>query len=281
MIINQKQMDEINAVQYEIFKAFHSVCEQLRLRYYLVHGSALGALRHHGFFPMDDDIDVAMPRHDYDILMKEGQQYIGNKYFVQSYLSEVDYPLVFGKIRDKETAFIQPVLSNFNVNQGIYIDVFPIDNYPVSNTKINLLKRKSWFSRLRVEMRFKFERKTSFKSKLFETIALMVFPSWKKARNVFCSTYDKVPYTGIVIVRGGKRKEVGMPFELFGKPTKIVFEGIESYIPERISDYLELIYGDYMNYEPMGKDMVSESEVKISADIFDTKKPYTAFIGKS
>ena len=113
MIVNQKQMDEINTVQYEIFKAFHKVCSELGLKYYLVHGSLLGALRHKGFFPMDDDIDVAMPRRDYDILMTEGQKMMDNRFFVQSHFSEHDYPMLFGKVRANDTAFIQPVLKRF------------------------------------------------------------------------------------------------------------------------------------------------------------------------
>lgn len=278
MVIDQKKMDEMNAIQLEIFRAFHNVCEQLGLKYYLVHGSLLGALRHQGFFPMDDDIDVAMPRKDYDILMKEGQKLISNKYFIQSNLSEPDYPLVFAKVRDNGSAFIQPILRNFAVNQGIYIDIFPIDNYPVNKCQQQYLKRLGWLYNLRVNMRFHPERKTNLKSRLFHLFATIVSPSWKKARDRYNKLYSSCHYTGRVIVRGGKGVEVGIPFELFGKPSKIKFEDIESYAPEKTSDYLTLIYGDYMNYEPMGRDMVSDTEVKISAEILDTEKPYTEYI---
>ena len=130
MIITEQQMHDINMIQKEIFKSFINVCDQLRLKYYLVHGSLLGAVRCGGFFPFDDDIDVAMPRKDYDVFFSMGHALLRKGLFAQSVQSEPSYPLVFGKIRDSNTAFIQPVLKRVNVNKGIYIDVFPLDNYP-------------------------------------------------------------------------------------------------------------------------------------------------------
>lgn len=280
MVINQQQMDEINAVQYHIFKEFHNVCKELRLRYYLVHGSLLGALRHKGFFPMDDDIDVAMPRKDYEVFIRQGQKIIDKRFFIQSYLSEQDYPLVFSKVRANDTAFIQPVLQNFNVNQGIYIDVFPIDNYPVNKLSLTWLRLKGWIYGLRTSERLSLQIDNSVAVRLMAILSRILQPSWHNARNKYCELYNKVSDTGNVIVRGGKVKEVGIPFSLFGTPNHIQFEDINSYAPNNTDNYLKLIYGDYMNYEPMSKDMVSENEVRISAEIVDVSKSYKEYIKK-
>ncbi len=270
-------MDEINAVQYDIFKAFHSVCEKLSLKYYLVHGSLLGALRYQGFAPMDDDIDVAMPRKDYDILMEQGQKYFDDRFFVQSHLSEREYPLLFGKIRANNTAFIQPVLKNCNVHKGIYIDIFPIDNYPANNYTLKKLKFIEGILARRVNRRLNNSISPSFRLKLTNTLWRIVLPSWDWSRDKLCALYRDVKPSGMVIVRGGKAKEVGIPFSLFGEPVKIKFNEIDSYAPNNTDAYLTLIYGDYMNYEPMGRDMVSSSEVKISADIVDVQKSYRSY----
>ncbi len=277
MVINKQQMDEMNAVQYEIFKAFHSVCEQLNLKYYLVHGSLLGALRYQGFFPMDDDIDVAMPRKDYDELMTKGQELIDKKFFIQSHLSDKEYPLVFGKVRANGTAFIQPVLKKCNVHKGIYIDVFPIDNYPTD--KVQLRRILFWQTLLgrRVGGKLNMGVTPTLKSRFVQAVLKVFMPSWSNAIAKLSDIYKNVPDTGKVIVRGGKGKEVGIPFRLFGEPKHIKFEELESYAPEKTADYLQLIYGDYMHYEPMGKDMVSDNEVKISADILDCHKSYKEF----
>ncbi|MCR5696849.1 MAG: LicD family protein [Marinilabiliaceae bacterium] len=270
-------MDEINAVQYEIFKSFHSVCERLKLKYYLVHGSLLGALRYQGFFPMDDDIDVAMPRKDYDVLMSQGQTLIDKKYFIQSHLSDKDYPLVFAKIRANDTAFIQPVLKNCKVHKGIYIDVFPIDNYPTDRIQQKKIKFKRAFLSRRVTSILNMEKTSTLKTKCIQVVLKVLIPSWRKAVAKFSDIYKNVSPTGFVVVRGGKKNEIGIPFELFGEPTKIKFEELVSYAPEKTEDYLQLIYGDYMHYEPMGKDMVSDNEVKISADIVDCHKSYKEY----
>lgn len=280
MIINKKQMDEINAVQYDIFKEFHNVCEKLGLKYYLVHGSLLGALRHKGFFPMDDDIDVAMPRKDYEVFIRQGQAVMKKKFFIQSYLSEKEYPLVFSKVRVDGTAFIQPVLQNCNVNQGIYIDVFPIDNYPTSKYSLKWLRIKGWIYGLRTSERLSFQKDDSITIRLITLLSKVLQPSWRHARNKYCELYNKVPDTGMVIVRGGKTKEVGIPFSLFGTPSHIQFETINAYAPNNTDTYLNLIYGDYMNYEPMGKDMVSDNEVNISAEIVDVNKSYKEYFKK-
>ncbi len=280
MVVNQKQMDEINAVQYKIFKEFHNVCEKLGLNYYLVHGSLLGALRHKGFFPMDDDIDVAMPRKDYEVFITQGQDVIGNNFFIQSYLSEKDSPLVFSKVRANGTAFIQPVLQHCNVNQGIYIDVFPIDNYPTSKCSLKWLRVKGWIYGLRASERLLFQKDDSITVRLITLLSKVLQPSWRHARNKYCELYNKIPDTGLVIVRGGKQKEVGISSTYFGKPTHIQFADINSFAPESIEDYLKLIYGDYMNYEPMGKDMVNDHEVKISAEIVDVNKSYREYLDK-
>lgn len=278
MIINKKQMGEINSVQYEIFKAFHFACIKLNLKYYLVHGSLLGALRHQGFFPMDDDIDVAMFRKDYDILVTKGQKYLGNRFFIQSNYSEKDYPLIFGKIRAHNTAFIQPVLNNCDVHKGIYIDIFPIDNYPTNKWKKKILKIKGYLYYGRIIGKLNFGRKKTIKTKIREFIYTLLMPCWETARNKLCNLYSNVKPTGLVIVRGGKANEVGISSELFGEPVNIKFEDLESYAPNKTEKYLELIYGDFMNYEPMGKYMVSENEVKISADIIDVNKSYKEYI---
>lgn len=280
MIVNQQQMSEINAVQYEIFKDFHSACEQLNLKYYLVHGSLLGALRHDGFFPMDDDIDVAMPRKDYEIFIRQGQNVINCNYFIQSYLSEENYPLVFSKMRANNTTFIQPVLKKLGVNQGIYIDIFPIDNFPVNKGCLRRLQLKSLIFGLKTSEKLAVHDDKTFIAKTIKLISRVVLPSWKYARNVFCELYNDVPETGYVIVRGGKQKEKGIPADLFGNPTPIKFEDISAYAPERKEEYLHLIYGDYLNYEPMGKDMVNDHEVKISAEIIDVHKSYKEYLEK-
>ena len=97
--MKQISLEKAKHLQIDILKDFISLCRKLNLRYFVVHGTLLGALRYNGFFPMDDDIDVAMPREDYDLFIQKGQKYLPEDLFIQSVESEKEYPLAFSKIR--------------------------------------------------------------------------------------------------------------------------------------------------------------------------------------
>lgn len=277
MNISQEEMNDINKIQLDIFKDFVNVCEQLNLKYYAVHGTLLGALRCEGFFPFDDDIDVAMPRKDYDILIKEGQKLLKDNYFIQSNETEKEYPLTFAKIRDNNTAFIQPVLNNFNVNKGIYIDIFPIDNFPTNKLKqkIIVLKEKILSARVVKEMKVK-DRSTL--KKLISSISTIFYPNINKATTKRSNLYKKEKFNGNCIVYGGKVSEKNIPFSLFGDGTTLKFEDLSISVPSNYKEYLKIIYGDYTTYSPSAKYMVGDNLVEISADIYDTKKSYKEYV---
>ena len=180
MYLTLDEVQKMNAVQLEIFKEFVKVCKKLDLKYYMAHGSLLGTLRYEGFFPFDDDIDLLMPRKDYDRLLKEGQALLPSKYFVQSCKTEKEYPLAFAKIRDSETAFIQPVMENFNVNMGIYIDIFPLDYYPENKFTQKYLVFINKVYSLRINLKMNYEEKQPILKNLLRGISVLLCPSWEK-----------------------------------------------------------------------------------------------------
>lgn len=274
--ITQLQMNEINHVQLNIFKDFIKVCDKLNIKYYAVHGTLLGALKYGGFFPFDDDIDVAMMREDYDKFISEGQTHLKKGLFIQSSRTEIDYPLSFAKIRDENTAFIQPILDGFDVSKGIYIDIFPIDNYPnngIKLKKINLIER---FYSIRVNTRF-ISVKRNLKQRIASRIIKMISPSWHKASIKLSEVYKSQINTGKVIVYGGKKSEINIPLDWFGEGIEMKFEDISIRVPSMYEKYLRQIYGDYKCYSPSAKLMVSDKEVKISARVYDVNKSYIEY----
>lgn len=111
-----------------ILKAFDKTCREHGLRYYLEDGTLLGAVRHGGFIPWDDDVDIMMPRPDYERLIRHSREWLPEPYEFVCFENDPKYPLQFGKVQDASTTLIErPHLYYLG---GAYIDIFPIDGVP-------------------------------------------------------------------------------------------------------------------------------------------------------
>lgn len=129
-----KEIRKYQLQELEILREFRKFCDQFHLRYYLTAGTLLGAVRHQGFIPWDDDIDIAMPRRDYNMLQKLAGK-IPAGYFLQCAQTEPNFPYYFSKMRKDHTTVSEPILETIPMHQGIYIDIFPLDYCP-DNDKI-------------------------------------------------------------------------------------------------------------------------------------------------
>lgn len=278
MKLTYDQVREMNDVQIEIFKVFTRICQKLNLKYYMVHGSLLGAYTRGSFFPFDDDIDVAMPRKDYDILMDKGNEFVPEGYFIQSCETEPNFPLAFGKIRKSDTAFIQPMFKNLNVNMGMFIDVFPIDNYPGSILKVKGFTIREAVLRARISTKLFYSEALPVWRKVSRCISVLLCPSWNKAVKKRADLYRKVSRDGRVIIIGGKPNERGIPEEWFGNGTNVTFEGVSVTIPSKADIYLKHIYGSYENHNPVQRYMNKDNTLTVTASVVDAHKSYISFI---
>lgn len=129
----------LQLAELEILDAFVRVCEKFGLRYYLVGGSLLGAVRHQGFIPWDDDIDVAMPREDYDRFADVAALELGPRYFYQCPETDPHYFLTYAKVRKNGTEVYEERFKNARFHKGIFIDIFPLDFCPKPGLICHLL----------------------------------------------------------------------------------------------------------------------------------------------
>lgn len=125
----------VQEVELDILTKFAEACDKLGLTYFLDGGTLLGAVRHEGFIPWDDDVDVGMPRKDYEEFLKHGQVLLGDDYFLQTTKTDPAYPGLFAKIRKNGTRFIEWNQRNLKMNKGIYIDIFPYDKLPMEGRR--------------------------------------------------------------------------------------------------------------------------------------------------
>ena len=125
-------VEKLKAYEVKILDKFVSICKKNNLNYYLAYGTLLGAIRHKGFIPWDDDIDVYMKAEDYykfKEIMKENPV---DGYFYQSLETEKYYSLSFAKLRMNNTSVVEKKLAEEKIHNGIYIDIFPLLPYPNS-----------------------------------------------------------------------------------------------------------------------------------------------------
>lgn len=266
MNLTLEQIKQLNAIQLDIFKEFIDICSKLNLTYFMIHGSLLGTVMHEGFFPFDDDIDIAMPREDYKKLEKYANELLPEHIFFQTCVTDQEYPLIFGKMRDKRTQFIQPALKNFNVEKGIYIDVFPIDYYPNNKQKQMILDFADKIYKLRIGQKIYKGTKQNIFKKTIREIMCVFCPSWKTAVKKRSLLYANFKKSDKLIIVGGKQHEKGIPCEWFETSQHLSFEDVDVLCPKLISDYLTCIYGDYQNFNPAKEYMNKDGTVTVSAN---------------
>ena len=134
-----------------ILEALDKVCREHGLTYYITDGTLLGSVRHKGFIPWDDDIDIAMPREDYDKLISNAKEWLPERYNIVTHEYDENYPKYFAKMEDRDTTLVERFFLGYV--GGIYIDMFALDAVPDSKLrrnlhfyKFNLVRRLLYFA---------------------------------------------------------------------------------------------------------------------------------------
>lgn len=127
--IDNNTLKKLHDIEIEILSEIIRICNKHNIKYFLIGGTLLGAVRHKGFIPWDDDLDIGMMRDDYNKFIKYGIKEINDKYFIHCNSTDPNYWLPFIKVRKNNTTFVEELLKNSKVlHNGIFVDIFPIDN---------------------------------------------------------------------------------------------------------------------------------------------------------
>lgn len=262
------KLEEVQSKVIDILLNFHHFCEENKIDYYIIGGTLIGAVRHNGIIPWDDDIDVGIPRESYDRLLKIKDE-IPYPLYLSSFDNDDEYIYSFAKCYDSTTVVTEKLKKPFT--RGLWIDVFPLDG--TFNNK--LLQRMHYIS-----VRF---LKTLFATKMgaykperehgmsrVQRNIMLLLASFFSAESIQAMLqkllkikhYSTSNYVGNLLGRWGKREIV--PKDFFNKKVLFDFSGHHVYGPSDYDGYLRSIYGDYMKLPPLDKRVVEHAMENIS-----------------
>lgn len=242
-------LDEIKKVELNILLYIDKVCKDNSLTYYLDSGTLLGAVRHKGFIPWDDDIDITMKRKDYYKLIEILKN--DPKYPIISYEVNDNYYLAHAKVYDKRTYIKEKTHVNNRIEYGLFVDVFPIDNQPNNSLKRLLYCNNVRFAKAKWSA-IAFENDGSVKNNMYYFLAKKHNMKWH-LENITnkASKYDnlKTKYCAEIIATANPYRKVRS--NVFNDTTNVEFEGHMFPAPEKYDEYLTDLYGDYMKLPPV------------------------------
>lgn len=140
--MERELLRRVQLTQLEIAKEIRRVCEENDISYFLAHGTFLGAVRHQGFIPWDDDMDMGMLRPDYEKFCRIAPEKLKPEFFFQNWYTEPNYAQPFGKVMKRNTVYLEGKKTGRLKENGFYVDIFPFDNAPASAGEQQRLERR-------------------------------------------------------------------------------------------------------------------------------------------
>ncbi len=259
----------------DIMKYIDQICRENDITYYIMGGTALGAVRHGGFIPWDDDLDIFMTPDQYERFKRVFENEKSDKYVLQEWRTTPQY-LEYAKIRMNGTTFIEHAFAKKkDMHHGIYVDIMILHKVPENR----LIQKLVYFESKYVTFFALTQRNWVPKNKKQKVAVklLKLLPNQLLAKKCYKRIYkyddlDKNFCWCYWITKASFAKGL-FEAENFNEPADIVFEDTVLKGPNNIKEYLRLRYGDYMKVPSL-----EEQKMDIHAEIFDTERDYKEYI---
>jgi len=255
--MKELSLQEIKQVELDILKVFHSFCVENNIRYFISHGTLLGAIRYKGFIPWDDDLDVLVPREDYERLLTIFKD--TERYELISFEKNRDFAFPYAKLCDMSTRKVEGSYDN-GTALGLDIDVFPLDHWDddLEKAKLEVKRQQQNMFRLGLTKLHKPDSRNPAK-RFVKGIAMTL-----------CKLRGSTYYVEKIIRGANKPEQKGsrymggkawnvygerdiLPAEVFAEAIELEFEGEKFFAPVGYDTFLSSLYGDYLPEPPVEK----------------------------
>lgn len=248
---------ELKQIQFDVLKQVHKFCKENGIRYYLAYGTLLGAVRHKGYIPWDDDIDIVMPREDY---MQFIETFQSERYKIYSPENNAKCVFTFAKIFDNNTVLKEQTNLPIDVTLGINIDLFPLEKISNKTEANDICKKIQRYFKLYVLKKIFLYSDMEVYKKIILYVCQNVLQciTFQKLVNKICAVAQKdtmlteYEYIGQLVFPVYGSKGI-LPKDIFSKTIKLEFEGEKFDAPVGYDAYLKAYYGDYMQLPPIEK----------------------------
>lgn len=255
------ELKMLHSLELKIALEIKRVCKKNNIRFFLAYGSLLGAVRHNGFIPWDDDLDIAMPREDYEKFIRIfNQETNTDEYFLENWDTEANYGLSFTKIKLNGTVFEENSIRGTNTHKGIFVDVFPYDELIGDKKKIRKTARRVLILGKIYKFRLGYlptnpkNRRQKIEAQIIGALAKPISKKWIRRKLYQEETrYNgtNAPFT--TFISGAYNVRDYFERSLLDESIEMEFEGVKFPIPENYEQILTCIYGDYMHLPPVEK----------------------------
>lgn len=246
----------LKSEELELLAELKRLCQKHGLTYFLTAGTLLGAVRHKGFIPWDDDIDVAMPRRDFDRLAELCREELDGRYFYQDRHTDPSYPLYFAKLRKHGTEVHEPWLERIPMHKGIYIDIFPLDICPrgdrAARVFFKVIELLTFAAVGKIDPEYVCGYRKWYMRALYALMKRMPLRFLFGARDAIRRGVAAACPPERLCTVGGTHGYPAETYEAkwFEETARLEFEGAEYPAPGQWNTLLTNMYGDYMTPPP-------------------------------
>ncbi len=244
------------SVQMDLLQKLQNVCEKHEIKMFVIWGTLLGAVRHKGFIPWDDDLDVAMGREDFDKLCRVAGEAFDEPYFFQTADNDRKFFIGYARLRNSETTGIIKQNWSEEYNNGVYIDIYPLDGYTDSGIKRKIqFFMRDYYTALAVS----YYREQYPPNFLWRFVTKMVhlysrlyrYDSLLKKHYKWCTKYSKNARCIGLLYHHSLCKKYYFEAKYAEETIKLPFEDMLVPVPKGYDKILENVYGDYMKFPPV------------------------------